>query len=81
MSTTSVRAAASFSVTKRKGIRPPRLEDEQIAGRIGLDRLDRSELDTVHVDDLRTDELVDPELPGDLDGLGLELHPAQTLGL
>ncbi len=59
----------------------PRFEDEEIAGRIGFDRAHGTQGRPVGAEHEGADQFVDPELPGDLDGLGLELDPAQTLGL
>ena len=49
-------------MTKRSGTSAPPVEHEQIARRIGLDRRHRPAVDTVLVDDVRADQLVDEEL-------------------
>ena len=81
MSTTSVPAAASLSVTKRKGIRPPLSRTRRSLAGLASTAVTDPARSRATSNDRGADQLVHPELPGDLDRLGLELHPAQALGL
>src|SRR5579884_2489819 len=56
------------------------VEDEQVAGRVGLDGHHRAVVGTVRLDETAPDQLMDPELPGVLHGLGAEDEVAQRLG-
>ena len=68
-------------VTKRKGISPPLSRTSRSLAGLASTARDRAQFGPVDVEDLRADQLVHPELPGDLDGLGLELDAPQALGL
>ena len=57
-----------------------RLEHQEVAGRIGLDRADPAELGAGGVPHRGADQLVDPQGAGGVDGLCLEVHAPEAIG-
>ena len=70
-----------LSTTKRKRDKTTAIEDEQVAGRVGLDLGDRAEKSTLAVFDPATDEVVDPEHVGVGERAGQELGSPPALGV
>ena len=80
MSTSTVPAAASWRGDEAERDQAARLEHQEVARRVGLDRGDPAQLGAVAVAHRGADQLVHPQRARHLERLGLEVDAVQALG-